>query len=112
MRLLHLITTGRKSGKPHKRELYYFDHESAFVVTASAGGRPKHPDWYLNLRAKPQARVRIGKKEYEATAQQAGPALREKLWAELVRLTPMYDCYQKKTARVIPMILLTPKDAP
>lgn len=106
MKLLHLITTGRKTGKPHERELYYFEHAGKFVVTASAGGRPRHPDWYLNLVADPRVFVRIGKKKYEATAKQVSPALRKKLWAELVRQAPMYEGYQKKTKRVIPMVLL------
>lgn len=107
MKLLHIITTGRKTGKPHESELYYFEHEGKFVITASAGGRPQHPDWYLNLRANPKVRVILGKKEIEATAEIAAPALRDRLWAELVRLAPMYAGYQKKTTRVIPMVLLT-----
>ena len=49
MKLLHLITSGRKTGKAHETELYYFEHEDQFVITASAGGGPHHPDWYLNL---------------------------------------------------------------
>lgn len=111
MKLLHLITTGRKTGKQYESELYYFEYEGALVVTASAGGRPNHPDWYLNLRANPRVRVRLGKKEFEATARQASPAQRKKLWAELINLSPMYAGYQEKTTRVIPMILLTPKDS-
>lgn len=108
MKLLHLITTGRKTGKQYERELYYFEHEGALVVTASAGGRPKHPDWYLNLRANSHVRVLLGKKEFEATAKEASPAQREKLWAELVSMSPMYAGYQEKTSRIIPMVLLVP----
>lgn len=107
MKTIQLTTSGRKTGKPHERELYAFDHEDKLVVTASAGGRDHHPDWYLNLRANPRVQVRIGKKEYEATAQQASPALRTVLWEELIRQSPMYDGYRKKTKRVIPMVLLT-----
>lgn len=111
MERLHLITTGRKTGKQYEHELYYFEHEGALVITASAGGRPKHPDWYLNLRANSNVRVRLGNKEFEATAKQANPAQRERLWAKLISLSPMYAGYQEKTSRVIPMILLTLKDA-
>jgi deazaflavin-dependent oxidoreductase (nitroreductase family) len=107
MKLLHLITTGRKTGKQHERELYYFDHDDKLVITASAGGRPNSPDWYWNLRADPHVRVRLGKKEYAATAEEADPALRKDLWAELVSQSPMYADYQKNTTRIIPMVLLT-----
>ena len=57
--------------------------------------------------ADPHVSVRIGKKKYEATAKQVSPTLRKKLWAELVCQAPMYAGYQKKTSRVIPMVLLT-----
>lgn len=106
MKLLHLITSGRKTGKPHETELYYFDHEDKLVIIASAGGRPNHPDWYLNLRANPRVRVRMGKKEYEADAKQADSTMRKKLWADLIKMADIYDGYQKKTTRVIPMVLL------
>ena len=107
MKLLHIITTGRKTGKPHESELYCFDHEGKLVITASNGGSDHHPDWYLNLRADPQVRVLLGKNEYKATAEAAESALRNQLWTELIHQSPMYDGYRKKTNRVIPMVLLT-----
>ena len=106
MKLLHLTTTGRKTGRAHEVELYYFEHENQLVVTASAGGRPHHPEWFLNLSADPKISMKIGKQTYEATARKAGPTLRKKLWAKLIKLADMYAGYQKKTKRVIPMVLL------
>lgn len=35
---------------------------------------------------------------------------RETLWAEMVRIFPLYDEYARKTDRVIPIVLLTPQD--
>jgi deazaflavin-dependent oxidoreductase (nitroreductase family) len=110
MKLIHLITTGRKTGKQHECELYAFDHEDKLVITASAGGSNHHPDWFLNLRADPRVQVRLGKKEYAAKAQETDPELRKQLWSELIRQSPMYDGYRKKTNRVIPMVLLTLED--
>jgi hypothetical protein len=31
---------------------------------------------------------------------------REQLWAQMVQLTPLYDDYQKKTKREIPVVVL------
>jgi deazaflavin-dependent oxidoreductase (nitroreductase family) len=111
MKLLRLITNGRKTGRAHETELYYFEHEDQFVVTASAGGRPSHPDWYLNILADPKVKIKLGKQTTEATARKAGPQLRNKLWAELIKMADIYAGYQKKTTRVIPMVLLQPKKA-
>jgi hypothetical protein len=35
--------------------------------------------------------------------------LRKKLWAKLVKLSPHYAIFKKKTKRVIPVIVLSPK---
>ena len=40
--------------------LAYFPQGERFVVVAANGGQPRHPAWYLNLRATPTARVEIG----------------------------------------------------
>jgi deazaflavin-dependent oxidoreductase (nitroreductase family) len=39
-----------------------------FVVFASNGGAPQHPDWYHNLVANPHAAVEIGMETLEVTA--------------------------------------------
>lgn len=84
MKTLHITTTGRKSGKKRTTPLYYFEHEGKYVITASAGGKAKHPDWFLNLRAAPNVDVRVGKQSYSATARPAAAALRKKLWVKLI----------------------------
>lgn len=47
MAVLLLTTTGRKSGQPRTWPLGYFRDGDRLIVTASAGGEPKHPAWYL-----------------------------------------------------------------
>jgi len=42
------------------------------------------------------------------TAQVAGSSAREQLWNRLVEKAPLYQKYQDRTKRQIPMVLLTP----
>lgn len=109
MKLIYLTTTGRKTGKPRRVELYAFEHEGQLVVTASKGGSDSHPAWFLNLRATPGVTVHLGQKKYPAVAKVASPALRKKLWAKLIKQSPHYAQMQKKTKRVVPMVLLQPQ---
>ncbi len=106
--VLLLHTTGRKSGKKRVTPLGYLEHEGAYVITASNAGSDRHPSWFHNLKAHPQVGVQVGNKEMSATAEVADPALRGQLWAEFVERSPGYGAYEKRTTRVIPIILLRP----
>jgi deazaflavin-dependent oxidoreductase (nitroreductase family) len=108
MKLIHITTTGKKTGKKRVTELYTFEHEGEYVIIASNGGRQNHPDWYFNLLNDPGVHVKIGKNEFDATARVSRAPLREKLWAALVELSPHYAEFQHKTERTIPVILLKP----
>lgn len=110
LNILLLTTTGRKSGKQRTTPLGYFEHDDGYVITASNAGADKHPGWFLNLRDKPQVQIQIKDKEMRATAQVVEPGLRKELWARLVSLSPQYGGYATSTKRVIPMVLLIPKD--
>src|SRR4029450_7447348 len=46
---------GVKSGKVRKIALMAGEHEGEYALVASYGGAPKHPVWYLNLKADPGA---------------------------------------------------------
>ena len=48
---LLLTTRGRRSGRLRRTPLIYGRDGDAYVVVASYGGTPDHPDWYLNLTA-------------------------------------------------------------
>src|SRR4051794_14495568 len=60
---LILRTTGAKSGEPRKSALIYAAHtangDDAYVLIASQGGAPTHPNWYHNLVAHPDAEVQV-----------------------------------------------------
>jgi len=106
MPVLLLTTTGRKSGRPRERALTYVPDGPSCVVIASYLGEPRHPDWYLNLKARPEALVRAGRETFRVHAREAEGAERERLWKEAVRMNADYEEYRARTTRRIPIVVL------
>jgi deazaflavin-dependent oxidoreductase (nitroreductase family) len=61
--LLLLHTKGAKSALPRTNPLVYLPDGDRYVVIASKGGAPTHPDWYYSLLADPDAAIEIGNDE-------------------------------------------------
>ena len=108
--VLVLTTTGRKSGKEYKHALIYRQSGDGYVIVASKGGAPEHPDWYLNLKANRKVEVQVGADKFTATARDAAPDERPRLWTLMNEVWPDYDTYQEKTDREIPVVVLTRND--
>ncbi|GHK02879.1 nitroreductase/quinone reductase family protein [Streptomyces sp. NPDC003753] len=112
-RLLLLTTTGARTGTPHTTPLgYYPDGGERVLVIASAGGAPRHPDWFHNLVAHPQVTVETGVFTYEATAVVLDRAARDEAFARAVESDPGWAEYQAKTDRVIPVVALRENPRP
>lgn len=104
--LLLLTTTGAKSGQPHTTPMMYVPDGDRLLVIASNAGAPKHPDWYHNLVAHPQAIVEVGNETFEASATVTEGAERQKLWAMIVERYPFFAEHQAKISRQIPIVIL------
>jgi deazaflavin-dependent oxidoreductase (nitroreductase family) len=89
--ILLLTTTGRKSGKSYTTPLQFLQDGDDMVLAASNGGSRRHPDWWLNLQANPEAEVQIGLRKKHVTAELAKGKERARLWG---RLVDMYSGYQ------------------
>lgn len=105
---LLLTTRGKKSGKARRTALIYGRDGDDYVVMASYGGAPAHPDWYLNLEADPEVVIQVGEEILPARAYTAGPQDRERLWKTMTAIWPDYDEYATKTSREIPLVTITP----
>ncbi|WP_221348296.1 nitroreductase/quinone reductase family protein [Streptomyces beigongshangae] len=106
-RLLLLTTTGARSGERHTTPVgYYPDGDGRVLVIASAGGAPKHPDWFHNLVAHPQVTVETGVFTYEAKAEVLKGAARDDAFARAVEADSGWSEYQAGTSRVIPVVAL------
>ena len=104
-----LVTTGRQSGQVREAPLLAFEDGDRIVVVASKNGSDREPGWVWNLRADPDARVRVGGVVRDVHAREAEGGERERLWTRAVDLYRGYDLYQAKTARRIPVIVLEPR---
>jgi deazaflavin-dependent oxidoreductase (nitroreductase family) len=104
--LLLLHTTGTKSGQARLNPLIYLPDGDRYVVFASYGGAPRHPDWYFNLMAQPQATIEVGTETIPVRAVEITGAERQRLWDGQVARSPQFREYAHKTTRVIPVVAL------
>ncbi len=104
--LLLLTTTGRRTGAPRTNPMMYLADGDRVLVFASKAGAPTHPDWYLNLVARPQVTVELGTERFQATAVALEGDERDRLFAEQASRYPGFAGYQEKTDRVIPVVAL------
>lgn len=104
--VLLLTTTGRKSGRKIIKPLIYQPYGDDYLVVASRGGAPRHPEWYLNLEANPEVEVQVRGDRFKARARTATPEEKPDLWRRMVAVWPDYDQYQKRTDRPIPVVIL------
>lgn len=105
--VLLLDHVGARSGARRTTPLIYVRDGDDVVIVASKGGHPKHPAWFHNLRANPDATVQIGGERRAVRARVATPAERERLWPMAVRAYSGYRDYQRRTRREIPLVILS-----
>ena len=103
---LVLTTRGRRSGAARDSALICGADGNNFVVVASQGGAPTHPNWYHNLVADPNVEVQVRADRFHAVARTAKGAERDRLWKVMTDVWPNYDQYQQRTTRVIPVVVL------
>ena len=92
--------------------LLYIRDGDAYIVTASNGGRERHPGWYFNVQSHPQVSIAAHGSQISAVAEVAEPEKRKELWTKLLSLAPLYAGYEKHATRQIPMVILRPVDEP
>jgi deazaflavin-dependent oxidoreductase (nitroreductase family) len=104
--ILLLTHAGRKTGREYTNPLIFGRDGDDFVLVASQGGSPEHPDWYLNLVANPEVGVQVKADRFRARARTAEGEERERLWRMMNGIWRHYDAYQERTTRRIPVVVL------
>jgi deazaflavin-dependent oxidoreductase (nitroreductase family) len=100
---------GRKTGAIRKTPLMRVIDGGNYILVASQGGAPKHPQWYYNLKANPDVEIRDKTEVHAMQVREAeDPVERERLWEIAVKAFPPYQEYQNKTDRLIPIFLAEP----
>jgi deazaflavin-dependent oxidoreductase (nitroreductase family) len=109
MEAVQLTTIGRKTGEKRTSMLTAPIVEGDTVVLiASYGGGPKHPQWYLNLRANPEVEMTRRGETTKMIARTAEPNERAEMWPRVVAAYKGYASYQEKTDREIPVVIFEP----
>jgi deazaflavin-dependent oxidoreductase (nitroreductase family) len=103
---LLLTTTGQRSGQSYTTPLIYGQEGDRYVIVASRGGAPQHPQWYRNLVAQPDVGVQVLADRFRARARTASPEEKPDLWKLMTGIWPAYDEYQARTTREIPVVIL------
>ena len=110
MPVLLLTMTGARSGRTLTTPLVYTTDGDRLVVIASFAGAPKHPAWYHNLIAHPEATVEVGSERFRVQAAVTAGEERQRLFDRQAAQMPIFVEYQQKTSRQIPVLVLTRLD--
>src|SRR5438045_3363809 len=108
---LLLRTVGRKSGQTRTSGLVYAKDGDSYIVVASKGGADVSPGWFFNARANSDVEVQFGRSRKKAKAEviEKGDPDYDRLWVLTNQKNgDRYNAYQRKTARPIPLLRLTP----
>jgi F420H(2)-dependent quinone reductase len=103
-----MTNRGVRSGKLRKTPVMRVEHEGRYLAVASQGGAPTHPAWYANLVAEPLVELQDGPVKQDMRVRELAGEEREQWWERAVAAFPPYAEYQRKTDRVIPLLLLEP----
>jgi F420H(2)-dependent quinone reductase len=113
------MTVGRRSGKERSAILGYYEDGTNLVTIAVNGWSDHEPAWWLNLRAHPDAVVRLKDETRPIRARSAKGDERTRLWARWrdisersgVTLMADIDSYAARLSREMAVVILGPRAA-
>ena len=104
---LVLTTVGRKSGRRRRVLLQYFRDGDDMLLVAADGGGDRHPGWFHNLMADPDAEAEIRGQAVLVHATKLNQTDAEDAWPAILARSPDYERYLRATERSIPIVRLT-----
>lgn len=109
MPVIIVTNRGWKTGAVRKTPLMRVVDGNTYILVASQGGAPKHPQWYHNLKADPNVEIRDKSEVYQMRVREVfDEKERERLWKIAVAAYPPYQDYQARTDRRIPIFVAEP----
>ena len=113
-RLVIIHSLGARSGEERLVPVLGLRKGDGWLVVASAGGAPKHPAWYFNLKTHPDVTIEAivdgGIQDVEVTATEVDDADYDADWAPFVEASENFEGYKKTTeGRRMPIFLLRPR---
>lgn len=108
---LWLTTTGRRSGQERSVIVGYLEDGQNLVTMAMNGWGEAEPAWWLNLKAYPQARVRLADGTRLVVAHAATGEERARLWNRWRALDKDLDGYARRRPGETAVVVLEPATA-
>ena len=100
---------GNKTGAMRKIPVMRVKVENSYVLIGSYGGRPNNPVWVYNLRANADVQIRDKTDVFKMQVREVtDDQERERLWGASVNADSLYNDYQAKTSRKIPVFIAEP----
>jgi deazaflavin-dependent oxidoreductase (nitroreductase family) len=104
-----LTTVGARTGRPRTVPVLGLPFRDGLGVIASNFGQHRHPAWYYNLRAHPEAEVVVDGVRRRVRAVEADADQRAAIWGEGLRVYPGFDQYERRAShRRISVFVLEP----
>jgi deazaflavin-dependent oxidoreductase (nitroreductase family) len=104
-----LTTTGAKSGQLRTVPVLGIPVEGGVAIIASNFGQARHPAWYHNLRAHPDAEAVVDGARRRVRAVEANDERRAQIWQQGLRMYPGFDQYERRAShRRITVFVLEP----
>jgi deazaflavin-dependent oxidoreductase (nitroreductase family) len=106
-----LTTTGVKSGLQRSTPLFgIYDGDKVMLIATSFGSK-RHPAWYYNLRAHPEAILLVEGRTRQYRARHAEEHERQQYWRQACEMYRGYESYREwASGREIPIMVLEPLD--
>ena len=106
---LRLTTIGRKSGQERSVIVGYLEDGPNLVLLAMNGWDEGHPAWWLNLKAHPDAEVRLPDQDPQKVhAIETAGDERDRLWRRWAAVQPELDGFAGQRSTETPVIVLEP----
>jgi F420H(2)-dependent quinone reductase len=106
---LRLTTTGRRTGRQRSVILGYFEDGPDLVTMAMNGWGDGEPAWWLNLRAHPDAKVRLASGSHLVKARAATGDERTRLWARWREIDKDLDGYAALRSSETAVVVFEPR---
>jgi deazaflavin-dependent oxidoreductase (nitroreductase family) len=105
-----LTTTGAKSGQRRTVPVLGIPTDDGVAIIASNFGQRRHPAWYHNLRAHPEAEVAVDGTRRQVRAVEVEGERRERIWQAGLRVYPGFGQYERRAShRHISVFVLEPR---
>jgi len=104
-----LTTTGARSGQPRTVPVLGIPVRGGVAIVASNWGQDRHPAWYHNLCADPDAEIVVDGLVRRVRAIEPDDERRAEIWQEGLRLYPGFEQYERRAShRRIRVFVLEP----